>query len=364
MFNPSRLEFARKRRGLSKKELASKVGLSSRSISLFENKEMAPSEETLRKIASVIHFPFNFFFGEDIDTPHQESVSFRALSKMSAAKMNSALCSGGIALLFNNWVDQKFRLPEPNLMDFPEGQDPEVAAAVLRQAWGLGELSIKNVIHLLESKGIRVFSLAENTKSVDAYSLWKNNIPFVFLNTLKSAERSKFDAAHELGHLVLHKHGAPTGHDAEKDADQFASAFLMPRSSVLAHASQLTTLSSLIKLKKKWGVSLAALAYRMHKLGALSDWHYRSLCIEMSQKGFHKSEPEGIERERSKIWEMVFSNLRSEGITKNDIAKDLGVYADEIESLVFDLVLMNVIQGGNSSQNTNKTKIANLRLVK
>jgi hypothetical protein len=39
----------------------------------------------------------------------------------------------------------------------------------VRQAWGLGELPIKNMVHLLESKGVRVYSLAIDAVEVDAF---------------------------------------------------------------------------------------------------------------------------------------------------------------------------------------------------
>jgi len=65
--------------------------------------------------------------------------------------------------------------------------------------------------------------------------MWKEGTPFIFLNSAKSAERGRHDAAHELGHLVLHRHGGPIGRKAEEQANAFASAFLMPRSSILAH---------------------------------------------------------------------------------------------------------------------------------
>lgn len=366
MFNPSRLEFARKRRGLTKKELAAKVGLTPRSISMFENRESPPAEDTLKKLALALSFPISFFSGEDIDVPHQETVSFRAMSKLSASRRDAALNSGAIAFLFNQWIEKRFTLPSPDLIDVEKGEDPEAAAMMLRQYWGIGELPIRNVIHLLEAKGIRVFSLAENTVEVDAYSLWRDNTPFIFLNTMKSSERSKFDAAHELGHLILHKHGTHVGQDAEIEADRFASAFLMPRSSILASASavRLATISTLIALKKKWGVSLAALAYRLHKLDLLTDWHYRTLCIEMSKKGYNKSEPESIEREYSKIWEMAFTSLRNEKISKEHIAQDLDIHVKEIESLVFGLVTMNVIHGSNNLSTTKSTGKNHLYVVK
>lgn len=365
MFNPSRLEFARKRRGLTKKNLASSVGLTPRSISMFENNESAPSDGTLKELAKKLSFPISFFHQEDdVEMLSEGAVSFRSLSKMSATRKYSALSAGAIAIAFNQWIEQRFDLPKPDLLEFEGDVDPEFAAITLRQHWGIGELSINNLIHLMEAKGIRVFSLAEDTLDVDAFSLWKDSIPYIFLNNKKSAERSRFDAAHELGHLILHKHAVPTGKDVESDADKFASAFLMPASSVRAAVSRLETIQTLIKAKKKWRVSLAALAYRMHKLGILTDWHYRTLCIEMSKNGFTKNEPESIPREQSKILEMVFESLREDHITKADIARDLDVLPSEIEAFIFGLILTDISSEGSSKESERSKGIPSyLKLV-
>src|SRR3546814_19715675 len=90
------------------------------------------------------------------------------------------------------------------------------------------------MVHLLESRGIRVFSLSENTKEVDAFSVWRDDAPYVFLNRFKSAERSRYDAAPELAHLCLHKHGGAAAEyrdsSGENEANAFAGAFLMPES--------------------------------------------------------------------------------------------------------------------------------------
>jgi hypothetical protein len=85
---------------------------------------------------------------------------------------------------------------------------------------------LRNMVHLLESKGIRVFSLAVGAREVDAFLMWKGAIPYVFLNTHKTSEHSRYDAAHELGHLVLHEEDSPHGGEAELRANRFASAFL------------------------------------------------------------------------------------------------------------------------------------------
>jgi len=200
----------------------------------------------------------------------EETASFRFMSKMTAGQRNMASGQGAIALHFNRWVERRLELPSVALPDLRHERDPEAAAAAVRQHWGLGQQPIKNLVHLLESKGVRLFSLSIDAAEVDAFSMWKETIPFVFLNTRKSAEHSRFDAAHELGHLLLHRHAAPAGREAE--ADTFASAFLVPRGSVLAHAPRFVTLEQLIRLKRIWTVSLSALTYRLHAVRLLSDW--------------------------------------------------------------------------------------------
>src|SRR5262249_48529799 len=239
-----------------------------------------PDDNSLLRIARAVKFGTEFFYGKNLETPTAESASFRGWARMKAGKRDMALARGAVAIHASEYIDSKFALPVADLPDLSYETTPEAAAESLRRCWGLGVMSIRNMVHLLEAKGVRVFSISVDARDVDAFSTWSGETPFVFLNTTKSAERSRYDAAHELGHLVLHRHGAPNGREAETEANAFASAFLMPRASVLTHALRFATLKNLIKLKKVWNVSLAALVYRLHKVGALTDWHYRSLYVE------------------------------------------------------------------------------------
>ncbi|MCY0853209.1 ImmA/IrrE family metallo-endopeptidase [Cupriavidus sp. D39] len=186
----------------------------------------------------------------------EHAVSFRKLSKMTDGMKACAFAAGAIAFKVNQWIEDRFSLPQADLPDLCD-LSPEEAAATLRRAWGLGNAPIPNMVHLLESKGIRVFSLTEETREVDAFCTWYEGKPFVFLNTIKSAERSRFDAAHELGHLVRDiytmQHGQSHGPEMERQADAFASAFLMPKESVAANQPPTYTTKYLMRLKHYWG---------------------------------------------------------------------------------------------------------------
>lgn len=364
IFNPTRLRFARKRRCLSIKALGEKIGITSRTISDYENERSIPQSKTLSLLANALHFPESFFFLDDIEPIKDSTVSFRSLARTTAAIRNAALHAGQIALELSSWLDQRFDTPSPNLPDL-DNYSPAAAAAVVRNEWALGETSVKNLIHLLEANGTRVFSLVEDTMDMDAFSFWRNERPFVFLNTKKSVERSRFDAAHELGHLVLHKHGAPKGKEAEAEANQFASAFLMPEASIRAHSVNYPTFDWIISEKKIWKVSASALVRRLKDLGLLTEWHYRSIIVNLSQSGYLKNEPSPIlERETSKLFPMVFQALREEGIGKSDIARDLGCFQDEIDALIFNLAITSVNGGGIDQKDKGNKDRSHLTVIK
>jgi Zn-dependent peptidase ImmA (M78 family) len=325
------------------------IGVSPITISRLENGANEPEDETVDALARALDFPRGFFFAEDVDELPAEAASFRSLSSMTAKERDAALSAGVIAYLFNDWVAERFDLPSVDVPEQRADASPETAAQVVRASWGLGEQPISSMIKLLESKGVRVFSLCEDTKNVDAFSCWRGDQPFVFLNTFKSTERSRFDAAHELGHLVLHRHGAPQdSRQAESEADRFASAFLMPMDDVQSRVRYVSDLESLVRAKKRWGVSVAALNYRLHKLRVVSDWQNRSLNIEMSSRGYRRSEPDGLPPETSALWPQVFTSLWRDRVTRENIAAELNVPSSELDTILFRLTSQHSDGGGAS----------------
>jgi Zn-dependent peptidase ImmA (M78 family)/DNA-binding XRE family transcriptional regulator len=356
MFNSQRLKLARERRGLSKKALAELVQLTPKTVSAYEsnNPPFDLQDETVARFARELKYPVEFFYRDSIEVVSAETISFRAVSKLPSRLKLATEAASTIAFELSAWLENKFKLPQPDLPDFSHDNrhEPEAASKELRFQWGIGELSVKNMVHLLESKGVRVFSLSEDCKEVDAFSFWKGGTPFVVLNQFKSPERSRFDAAHELAHLVLHRHGEQNkGREAELEADRFASAFLMPKGSIAERVrpSAIATLDDLIKLKKCWNVSLMAMIRRLYDLSYLTEWQYRQLTINASKKGYRTIEPMGLEaREQSLILAKVFKALKEKGFNRMDIAHELALPFDEIGSLTFNNPLFSMsVAGGN-----------------
>lgn len=351
---------------MSKKGVAEALGVTSATIHRYETGATKPSDEVVAELSLKLEIPKEFFFGRDIDPPRQENVSFRGLASKTQKVMLAAQASGAMAYIFDDWISDRYDRITPDLPpEIKETVSPSTAASIVREHWRLGDKPIDNMVHLLEAKGIRVFSLAQNTKEVDAFSVWRDDVPYVFLNRFKSPERSRFDAAHELGHLIMHKHGGAAAihknSPVEAEANSFAGAFLMPEADVRAVVtSTVFSLDQVKMFKKRWRVSAAALVYRLNELGMISSARSNSFYVEMSRRGWLKNEPDSCTREQSYAWQQIIDDLRSQGITKNHIVTKTGVPMKEIEALLFGLANMFSIDGEGVSTPRNSN---HLRLI-
>lgn len=336
MLNPNRVELVRLRLGLTKTGFAQALEIDRKTLHNFESGEKDLNPDTLKKLCDISGFPAAFFEKGDFDFPNPDGVSFRSLRSLTASARDSALAAGVFAFEIDDWINERFELP---IHDLPQlnNRSPEEAAMALRAHWGIGERPIGNMINILEIHGVRVFSLVEETRHLDAYSFWRNDKPYVFLNTIKTAEHSRFDAAHELGHLVMHRHTGSAHKSAEDEANAFASAFLMPKADLLAQIPVVRSFNDLVAAKRRWGVSVAALNYALHKRAkVISDWHYRGYYIELGKLG-RATEPNGIEPETSQIWSKILTSLWKERTSLGHIAQELRLPERELSSLLFGI---------------------------
>ena len=329
--NLDALEIARQRNRLSKSAFASKLGISSRDLRRLREQKFV-SDDFVSFLSKVTGFPKKFF---TIDANLEISPpTFRKQATLSARERDAGEAAAKLAKLFWEKVEEEYTLPAVSLPDysdgdhhFPEGIDrPRHAAAMLREAWGLGSEPIGNMVQLLERHGIRVLSLCEqNARGLSAFTFWgEGNTPFVYLNMVNSTERSRFDAAHELGHLVLHRHADASNVNVEREADRFASAFLIPKTDLIRHKS-VPTITNLRLNKRRWKVSVAALVRAYRDNGLIDERRYKHLNIELSRRGWGKEEPDQAPREISGTWSVIKKDLWTRSQTIEDLAERAGI---------------------------------------
>jgi Zn-dependent peptidase ImmA (M78 family)/DNA-binding XRE family transcriptional regulator len=334
MPNPERIDLVRLRLGLTKMAFAERLGVDRKTVQRMEQGGEI-SEQLMDRLCAISGYSRSFFEKPGVDYPSPDGVSFRSLRSLTAGPRDAALAAGALAFEIDDWIRHRFELPEHSIPQL-NNQTPVAAAAAVRAAWGIGEKPIANMLNLLEAHGVRVFSLVEETRHLDAYSFWRNEKPYVFLNTLKTAEHSRFDAAHELGHLVMHRHTGSNHKTAEDEANAFASALLIPPNDLVAKLPRVQSLRQIIQWKKRWGVSAAALNYALRKNELISEWHYRGNYIQLNKLG-RENEPDAMERETSQVWRKILTALWAEGVSTSHIARELSLPEREISNLLFGI---------------------------
>jgi Zn-dependent peptidase ImmA (M78 family) len=317
---------------MTKVELARKLAVIPRTITRYETGEAPRSAAAA--LAAALDFPVGYFGRGEAPVFDSSEVRFRAARRACARERDAAVAVGVSGVEIDRWISQRFILPEMAVPPLA-GNAPATAAQLLRGIWGLGTKPLPNLVQLCESRGIRVYSLPPFADAVDAYSMWRSGSPYVFLARRKSPERIRFDLAHEIGHLVLHD-GEPCESAAlEREADAFASEFLVPASSIVEYLSSTPSVADILTMRDQFKVSAMALAMAAHKTGRINDWLYRQICIELSTRGFRSSEPGGMPNyEMSRVFPQVLSRSKAK-VSAQVIADELELPVSDVHALTF-----------------------------
>lgn len=300
-FDGTRLTVARRLRRKTKATLARDVGITPTAIAQFEKSISNPTQGVLAQLCLQLGLPREFFgAGRPLTLLPASGAHFRSLRSTSAAAREQALAYGELCLelvdLIGAYVDLPMvSLPDLGLPDDLSDDDIAEAARITREAWDIEQGPIPSVVQSLEAHGIIALRLPPRTDAaVDAFSTYSGRRPLVFLSPTKDDKaRSRFDAAHELGHLVLHPDTEPGSKLVENEAHRFAAEFLMPRDEIIDDLPRRIDWPTFHDLKRHWGVSLRALVFRAHTLGRLSDASYRRANQQLSIWGVPEPGPLG-----------------------------------------------------------------------
>jgi len=320
LFDGHRLRQARIYKGLKKLDLARAIDVTPAVIGQYESGKTRPSGPVFASIALHLGFPPEFFErrGHPLRVPEGEA-HFRKLRSTSKLERDQALVRLEFLAEVMADVEKRVQLPDVDLPEFPVDDaapdaEPEAAAEAVRRAWGLGTGPIDNVVRLLEGRGAVVIRPAVGSSGVDAFSTWIGHRPVVVLGSDKDdTARSRFDASHELGHLVMHHDAEPGRHVVETQAHRFAAALLMPAEVIGKEFPNRMSWPAFFTLKQRWRVSLQALLYRAKTLGALSPDAYQRAQIHVSRQGWRDNEPGDIgDPEEPALLGRAFDLMRSE----------------------------------------------------
>lgn len=296
-FSSDRLRLARFRAGFTVRDLAERAGVTAAAVSQYENGRSRPTPAVLARIAIATGVEVGFFsFGRPALSARPDDTHFRSLRSTTKQRRLQAWAWSELVLNVCEVLEQYVRLPDvavPLLPVTAESSVDEIEAAAneLRKAWGLPAGPAGHLLRYMEANGIVVARLDITNRGVDAFSRSGGSRPVVVLTTDKGdAARARFDAAHELGHLVCHPDADPGGNQ-EQQAHAFAAELLMPRDQIVRFLPRRFDLGAYARLKQTWGVSISALLYRAHALEVITDAAYRRAVTLMSTRYGRTTEP-------------------------------------------------------------------------
>ena len=351
-FYGERLLEVREARGLTALQLGELIGVTKQAVSMYEKSRCSPSPEMLERIVQVLRVPVRYFLRPPAPE-HRGPIFYRSMATATNRMRTRAERKMGWVREILSYLSGYVDLPSISIPDIRPPADPykiteelvEDTALAVRQHWALGEAVIGNMTLLLENNGVVASRFVLEAAKLDSFSLWDKYTgrPLLILGEDKqSAVRSRFDAANELAHLVLHRNvpapllsHKPTLSLIEDQAHRFGRAFLLPARS-FARNFALPTLHALKKLKPKWKASIGLMIKRAEELDLISPEQANRLWVNRSRQGWNRREPYDDEMEPEYPVLMAHSIrllIESNTVSRSGIEEGIALPADDIEAL-------------------------------
>jgi Zn-dependent peptidase ImmA (M78 family)/DNA-binding XRE family transcriptional regulator len=339
-FNYNLVLLGRQLRQISQEELAEKSFITQGHLSKIETGLTEPSEEVIKNIATALDLPVAFF--QQSDRVYGLPVSLHPMYRKQASVGQHALeyIHAEVNIRFMHLrkliksVNLKNAFPLPQFDPDEYHGDIEKIAELVRRTWLLQKGPLQNLTECIEQSGCLVIWCHFPNIPIYGISYKVPDLPpCIFLNKNQSADRMRFTLAHELGHLIMHR--VPTS-DMEKQANQFASALLMPSSDIKGSLLGRITIPRIAALKPLWRVSIQALVERAASMGSITPMQQRYLWQQISASKMRLREPPELDfpYEEPKILPMIFEiHLKELGYTTKDISNTLNFKQYELTKL-------------------------------
>lgn len=328
---------------MSRAELATLVDITPTAITQLERDQYRPTTAVAAELALRLGVPGDFLLrGVANQSIPASAAHFRSLRATPAISREQALALAELGLEVLAAVEDFVDLPPTSLPSLKgyAGEisrvDTERAAGEARQLLNVTDGPVPHVVRLLEACGVLVLRYAGDhlDRRVDAFSTTVTSRPVVLLSPAKDDKaRSRFDAAHELGHLLLHPDAEPGSKVIENQAQDFAAAFLTPADQIVVDLPRTLDWDALHAAKRRWGVSLRALVYRAHSLGVLTDSAYRRGNIALVTWGTPEPGPLGPPESPSLLGTAI-ALMAEHGTTTEDLAEHAALPRQQIELVV------------------------------
>lgn len=323
----ARIKQARIGAGLSLRKLADKTDnyVSAQVIHKYELGKTVPGSDVLIRLGRALGVKTEFFFRSqrtfvELSLPvyrKRSSVGEKELKALQARTKEQVEKYLEVEQLFpeGRWTSANIRPENKRLV--PSYDEVEKAAEQLRDEWRLGRDPIEHLTEVLEDHGIKVVML-EAAHRFDGLSCFANDgIPVLVVRKGGPVDRLRFSLAHELGHLHLRHSGVVT---AEKAADRFAGAFLVPAEACrreLGNDRRSLTFAELDLLKLKYGMSIQAWLYRARDLGIITESYHLGIIRRLKAAGEYSNELGTVllpDLEQSKRLELLVTQAVGQGL--------------------------------------------------
>lgn len=259
-----------------------------------------PDSDMLAIISESLNVRPDYFFRDT--TVELGKIEYRKLKRMSAkeetkvAEITREYLSRYLELEEILGIRLDYKNPLESQPVISQYEQVNTAAAELRKKWHLGCDPIYNVAELLEDKGIKVVKVTADY-AFDGLQTWVNDsIPVIAYNAAKhqKPDRIRFTLLHELAHLLLQFEDSLSHGEKERLCHQFASAVLLPESTIKAELGERRnklSLKELGNIKRQYGISIQAIAMRAQACGIVTEGYMRQFWFMMNHNGWRTDEP-------------------------------------------------------------------------